>query len=139
MTFFYAQIDVTGVAVSVSQAAAQINAANMIPLSSYDLSVLGQRWGGQGWHDVPVPPQPLVPHKVTRRQARQALLLAGLLEQVEPAIQSITDPMQRQLALIEWQDSLEFERHRPLLITLGAALGLDEAALDQLFITAATL
>lgn len=79
------------------------------------------------------------PVKVSRRQARQVLLIEGLLDQVEPAIQAIADPMQRQLALIEWQDSLEFERHRPLLVTLGAALGLDEAALDQLFITAATL
>ena len=78
----------------------------------------------------------LVPAKVTRRQARQALLLAGLLDQVKPAINAIPDPQLRGMAQIEWDDSQEFERNRPLLIQLGAALGLDSAALDQLFIVA---
>ena len=81
----------------------------------------------------------LVPAKVTRRQARQALLLAGLLDDVQPAINAIPDPVQRGLAQIEWDDSQEFERNRPLLIQLGAALGLDSAALDQLFIAAHAL
>jgi hypothetical protein len=81
----------------------------------------------------------LVPAKVTRRQARQALLLAGLLDQVQPAINAIPDPQLRGMAQIEWDDSQEFERNRPLLIQLGAALGLDSAALDQLFIVAHAL
>lgn len=81
----------------------------------------------------------LVPPKVTRRQARQALLLAGLLDDVQPAIDAIPDPVQRGLAQIEWDDSQEFERHRPLLIQLAGALGLDGEALDGLFIQAAGL
>ena len=81
----------------------------------------------------------LVPAKVTRRQARQALLLAGKLAGVQAAIDAIPDSTLRQLAEIEWTDSLEFERNRPLLIQLGAALGLDSAALDQLFIAAHAL
>ena len=80
--------------------------------------------------------EPRVPAKVTRRQARQALLLAGLLDKVQPAINAIPDPLQRQMAQIEWDDSLEFERQRPLLIQLGNALGLDDAALDAIFIQA---
>jgi len=81
----------------------------------------------------------LVPQSVTRRQARQALLLAELLDDVEPAIAAIPDPVQRRMAQIEWEDSLEFVRTRPLVIQIGAALDLDEAALDQMFITAASL
>lgn len=81
----------------------------------------------------------IVPQSVTRRQARQALLLAELLDDVEPAIAAIPDPVQRRMAQIEWEDSLEFVRTRPLVIQIGAALGLDEAALDQMFITAASL
>lgn len=77
-----------------------------------------------------------VPQVVTRRQARQALLLAGLLDNVQPAIDAIPDPVHRQLAQIEWDDSLEFNRTRPLLVQLGNAIGLDDAGLDQLFITA---
>ena len=80
-----------------------------------------------------------VPQSVTRRQARQALLLAGLLDNVQPAIDSIADPVQRSMAQIEWDDSQQFERKRPLLIALAAALGLGEEALDNLFIQAAQL
>lgn len=81
----------------------------------------------------------LVPAVVTRRQARQALLLAGLLGNVQPAIDALQDPMQRDMAQIEWDDSQEFTRDRPLLIQLATALGLDGVALDNLFIQAGGL
>lgn len=80
-----------------------------------------------------------VPGRVTRRQARQALALAGLFGQVQPAINAIPDPQQRQLAQIEWDDSQDFERDRPLLIELGHAIGLDDAGIDELFIQAGAL
>lgn len=82
---------------------------------------------------------PRVPAKVTRRQARQALAMAGLLAAVQPAIDAIPDPLQRQLAQIEWDDSQDFERDRPLLIQLGHAIGLDDAGIDAMFIQAGGL
>jgi hypothetical protein len=90
------------------------------------------------------PASPPVPVSVTRRQARQALLLAGLLDEVPAAIAQLDDgtpegKQQMRLAQIEWEDSLEFERARPLVVEIGAAIGLDEAALDALFLTAAGL
>jgi len=85
------------------------------------------------------PQTSLVPEKVTRRQARQALVLAGKFNLVQSAINSITDPVQKQLMQIEWDDSLEFERGRASLIQIANALGLDSEALDDLFITAAKL
>lgn len=86
-----------------------------------------------------VAPPPAVPAEVTRRQAKQALLLNGLLANVQPAIDAIPDPTQRAMIQIEWDDSQVFERSRPALIALGTALGLDAAELDALFIQAATL
>lgn len=80
-----------------------------------------------------------VPEKVTRRQARQALVLAGKFNLVQTAIDSISDPVQKQLMQIEWDDSLEFERGRASLIQIANAIGLDSEALDNLFITAAKL
>lgn len=93
-----------------------------------------------GLEDAPpyVPPV-VVPASITRRQARQKLLLAGLLDSVEPMIEAIPDATARALALIEWQDSQVFERHRPLVISIGSALGLDSAELDTLFIEASAL
>jgi hypothetical protein len=88
--------------------------------------------------------KPPVPTSVTRRQARQALLIRGLLDDVEPAIAALDDGTlvgleRMRLAQIEWEDSLEFLRARPLVIQVGAALGLDSEGLDDLFIFAATL
>ena len=86
-----------------------------------------------------VAPPPAVPASVTRRQAKQALLLNGLLSNVQPAIDAIPDPTQRAMIQIEWDDSQVFERSRPALVALGSALGLSSAQLDSLFITAAQL
>lgn len=104
-------------------------------------------WISGAWAQVEnaqVPPMPgpvpaPVPQKVTRRQARQALLLDGRLDDVQPAIDGIQDPVQRRLAQIEWDDSQDFERQRPLLIQLGSAIGYDDAGLDRLFTQAAGL
>ena len=80
-----------------------------------------------------------VPRSVTRRQARQALLLRGKLALVQPAIDAITDATQRGLMQIEWDDSLSFDRDRPSLISIGAAIGYDSLGLDDVFTFAATL
>lgn len=92
--------------------------------------------GGEFTRPAAVAP---VPQQVTRRQAKQALLLAGLLSNVQPAIDAIPDATQRALAQLEWDESLNFERHRPILIALAGALGLDSDDLDALFRTAAGL
>lgn len=123
---------VTNIIVSDAAFAASIGA---VPAQG---AGIGWAYAG-GVFTAPEAPAPVVPASVTRRQARQALLLAGLLDSVAPAIAAIPDTTQRALALIEWEDSQVFERHRPLLVSLATALGLNSAALDQLFITASTL
>lgn len=85
------------------------------------------------------PALPSIPQQVTRRQARQALLLAGLLGHVPAKIAAIADPTARGMAQIEWDDSQIFERDRPLLIVLATQLGLTSSQLDALFVRAATL
>lgn len=84
------------------------------------------------------PEQIIVPSEVTMRQARLALLSIGKLDQVAPAIESLggTD---RDVARIEWEFASVVGRGHSLVAMLGQALDLDEAALDQLFITAAGL
>ncbi|GAB3416610.1 hypothetical protein NX774_12260 [Massilia agilis] len=85
----------------------------------------------------PAPPAaPAVPQQVTMRQARLALLDAGLLANVDSAIDALASP-QKEEARIEWDYSSSVERNRQIVILLGAQLGLDDVALDQLFIAAA--
>ncbi len=83
-------------------------------------------------------PAPKVPVSVTMRQARMALLNAGLLNAVNAAIAAIPGAS-GDAARIEWEFSSEVQRNRPLLSGLAQALGLSEAQIDQLFITAAML
>lgn len=92
-----------------------------------------------GVEDAPASASPIVPQSATRRQARQALLLRGKLALVQPAIDAIEDDTMRGMAQIEWDDSLEFLRDRPLVIQIGGAIGLDAAGLDELFIFASSL
>lgn len=88
-------------------------------------------------HDAAI--APVVPQTVTRRQAKQALILGGLVAGVQPAIDAIPNVTQRAMIQCEWDDSQVFERQRPALIMLGSSLGLNAAQLDALFVTASTL
>jgi hypothetical protein len=83
-------------------------------------------------------PQVSVPQSVTMRQARLALHAHGLLASVQSAIDSLPEP-HRSEAQIEWDYSNGLERQNPFVATLGAALGLDNAALDALFVEASRL
>lgn len=82
----------------------------------------------------PAPPPPPIPQTVTMRQARLALLGAGLLDAVNASIGELG-----QAAQIEWEYATEVHRQSPLVAGLTAALGLTDAQLDQLFVTASGL
>ena len=82
--------------------------------------------------------KPAVPQEVSMRQARLALLARGVLGEVDAAIDSLPSP-DREAARIEWDYSSVVARNSPLVVMMGAALGLDDDALDELFITAARL
>lgn len=79
-----------------------------------------------------------VPQRVTMRQARLALHAAGLLAGVDVAIDALPEP-QKTAARIEWDYSSAIDRLKPVVVMLGAALGLTPEQIDQLFVTAATL
>jgi hypothetical protein len=78
------------------------------------------------------------PQQVTMRQARLALLGAGLLAGVDAAIASLPEP-DKSAAQIEWEYAAVVQRGSGLVPAMGAALGMTEAQLDALFITASGL
>ena len=80
----------------------------------------------------------IVPSAVTMRQARLALLAAGHLQAISDAIAALPSP-QKEAAQIEWEFAADVERTSPFLASLAAALGLDDTALDALFVAAAQL
>lgn len=70
-----------------------------------------------------------VPVEITRFQARAALYNAGLLNQAAALAESAGG-----VALIAWHDAQGFRRDSPTIAALAPSLGLDDAALDALFI-----
>lgn len=79
-----------------------------------------------------------VPEVVTMRQARLALLGAGLLAQGNTAVANMPGA-EGDAARIEWEFSSTVERHHPLVLSLIAALNMTDAQLDDLFRQAAAL
>lgn len=84
------------------------------------------------------PPEVYIPKVVTMRQARLALLNAGLLDDVTVAINSLPEP-NKTVATIEWEYSQEVFRDKELVQVLGQLLGLTAGQLDDLFIAAVAL
>lgn len=85
------------------------------------------------------PPPPPAPAVVTMRQARLALLGAGLLDSVTAAIAAIPDTAQRRAAEIEWEYAQTVDRASPFTQQLAFGLGLTSEQLDSLFTQAAAL
>lgn len=75
-----------------------------------------------------------VPQTVTMRQARLALLSAGLLDLVTEAVAGAG-----QAAQIEWEYASDVGRNATLIQTLAGVMGLTDEQLDGLFVLAATL
>lgn len=84
----------------------------------------------------PEPPVPGPPTRVTKFQAKAALLGAGLLEQVEVYMALPDTPTITKLA---WTEALHFERASPTVAGLAALLGLTSAQVDSLFLTASQI
>lgn len=102
-------------------------------------------WDGTAWVVPPLTGEELaereeqrrlasMPKPVTRRQAKLALLAAGKLEAAEDALADAGKAAQ-----IEWTDALEFERDNALITAIGAAIGLDDDGIDDLFRAAVLL
>lgn len=103
-----------------------------------EVAAIGDLWDGVSFSKPPAPPAP-VPASVTRRQAREALLNVGLLDDVEMAIAVIKDETERRRAEIYWMDSATFERNSAMLAQIGGRIGLSDTDIDELFIAAAAL
>ena len=100
-------------------------------------SRIGDLWDGETFTPA-TPAPPVVPSAVTMRQARLALLGAGLLDDVEAAIAALPSP-QKEAAKIEWEYAQEVQRHNGFVSVLAPMLGLTAEQTDALFIGAANL
>lgn len=89
-------------------------------------------------HELEDAPAPTVPQSISMRQARLALLGAGLLSQVDASIDALDEP-DRTAARIEWEYAQEIRRDHALIANLAVEMGLTDEQVDNLFFAAAEL
>jgi hypothetical protein len=116
--------------------------ANIILVDSLDGQIdgananIGDTWDGATF-TTPAPAV-TVPPAVTMRQARLALLGAGMLSTVNTAIAGMQGA-QGEAARIEWEYARDVLRDSALIGGLMPALGMTSEQIDALFIAAASL
>lgn len=110
-----------------------------VPPPDFDPVAAGCFWRDDHWEvEDAKPPVAPVPEVVTMRQARLALLGAGLLAQVNTAVANMPGA-EGDAARIEWEYAQEVRRDAPLVAALSAAFGWTSAQLDDLFTEGAKL
>jgi hypothetical protein len=138
MRYFYAELNNDSIVKSVLDTHAEIVAPNMMPLASYDIAKVGQRWTGSAFEPVVSPPS--VPQRVLRGPALKIIFTqlnrtkADLLAMAD----ALPDP-QKTLMRIDIEESTHFERNNPTLLALAQSLNLTSQQLDDLFIAAAAI
>lgn len=80
-----------------------------------------------------------VPQSVTRAQGKAALIQAGLWAAVVGFVDAIEDPIEKAMAEVALNDTLEWKRPSPFLNAAAQALDIDSEALDDLFRAAAQI
>lgn len=100
------------------------------------LAVIGGSWSEEGGFVAPPETEPeiIVPQSVTPLQARRALRQAGIKAEVDAYVATLDEEAQE-----AWEYALAIERNNPIVVGAGAALGMTEQQIDDLFILAATL
>jgi hypothetical protein len=83
-------------------------------------------------------PPVVIPTEVSMRQARLALFQKGLLANVQPTIDGLTEPT-KTITQISWDYATVVKRDDDLVLQLASALGIGSSALDDLFTLASTL
>jgi hypothetical protein len=73
--------------------------------------------------------------KCSARQARLALLDAGMLDATQSAVANSDNPAMQ----ISWEYATEWHRTDPMIEAIAAAIGLNAKAIDALFVRAAAL
>jgi hypothetical protein len=105
-----------------------------------EIASLGEALAAAEAQIIALQPQVIngVPQEVAMNKARKALILAGLIEQVEAAVEAAPG-QEGDLIRADWQYATGMKRQAPFVLAMADAIGLTSEQVDQLFIQAAAL
>lgn len=84
--------------------------------------------------------KPGAPNSCTPRQLRIALIRSGIsLASVENELNNIQDPVEKEIAIAEWEYALDIQKDHPLLIMMAQKLNITEQQINNIFTLAVTL
>jgi len=138
---YYAQINAAGIVTGVADLAGVVDEPHMVSIDGMRIELIGQHCDLTDGVAVfaPVSVVPAVPVSVSMRQAKRALLAAGLLDLADQAIAGISDDNERRAAQIDWTSATDVRRDWPLVASIAQALGLTDQQIDALFVAASQL
>lgn len=123
----YGKLDSNGIISEIVQSKSRINDGEHVFLSAEDgfdgSSYIGRKWS-----------RPSVPWKtISRRQAKQQIIIDGLDDQVQATIDAIADTTERKLAQA-WLDNADpWERDNATLLSIAGEMGLTSDQIDTMF------
>lgn len=82
--------------------------------------------------------KPVIPTSVTPRQAKLALAMEGVYDEIIGILESLPEP-QKTLSKIEWDYATEFRRSHMLVHQMKQAMDWTDEFVDELFVTASAL
>ncbi|PZP64693.1 MAG: hypothetical protein DI604_26380 [Delftia acidovorans] len=99
---------------------------------------IGWTFDGSTWAPPALPEPPSTFPTLTRKQLRNGLLSIGVTSaDVEAHITEKADPLEREAAMIDWQDTQTYERTYPLVDQIATAMSLPPEQVDALWMWSA--
>ncbi len=87
---YYAQIDPDGICFAVTQTAEVVNSLDMIPIQGLNTELLGKKWTGEDWEEVPAPEEPEepeetpeTPDRIAQIQGQNLIIMSALADLYE--------------------------------------------------------
>ena len=118
----------------------EVESLDFMPgLINGEVGSIGWLWDGTALTPPPTMPVP-VPSEVSNAQAREALIRSGIsIASVNAALAAIPDPVEREVAVTQWEYRATIRRDAELVTSMAGAMNLTPAQVDDLFRLAATL
>ena len=87
---YYAQIDENNICFAVTQTAEAVSSLDMIPIQGLNTELLGKKWTGEDWEEVPAPEEPEepeetpeTPDRITQIQEQNLIIMSALADLYE--------------------------------------------------------